>query len=315
MDKQTHKPAGAEEPDLSLIIAGVRFKNPVIAASGTFGYGKEYQGLLDIGALGGICTKGLTLNPRPGNSGIRLHETPSGLMNSIGLENPGISAFIENDLPALRNLGPVVIANLSGFSLEDYAQGAGLLNNTSVDMIELNISCPNVKAGGMAFGLDPQTASPIVQAVRKAASSKPLMVKLSPNAPDIVAVARACVNAGADALSLVNTFKAMAIDIHLRKPIFENISAGLSGPAIRPIALRMVWELCETFSIPVVGMGGIASGHDALEFLLAGASAIQVGSATFCNPPLMNEIISDIAEYMKSKGLSRISDLSIRKVP
>jgi dihydroorotate dehydrogenase (NAD+) catalytic subunit len=311
-------------PDLSVVIGGLRFRNPVIAASGTFGYGKEYQGLLNIESLGGICTKGLTLNPRPGNSGPRLHETPSGLLNSIGLENPGISAFIENELPRLRSLGPIVIANLSGSTLEEYAQGAGLLDASAVDMIELNISCPNVKAGGMAFGLDPQAAAPVVAAVRKAASSKPLMVKLSPNAPDLGVVAKACINAGADALSLINTIKAMAIDINVRKPVFQNTSAGLSGPAIRPIALRMVWELWETLhaastahaasatQVPIVGMGGIASSRDALEFLLAGATAIQVGSATFAHPPTMNEIVAGIAEYMKRKGFNTMSDLSIR---
>jgi dihydroorotate dehydrogenase (NAD+) catalytic subunit len=299
-------------PDLSVVIAGVRFRNPVIAASGTFGYGKEYSGLLDISGLGGICTKGLTLNPRPGNTGRRIHETPSGLMNSIGLENPGIPAFIEKELPELRKLGPVVIANLSGSTLEEYAQGAMLLDKADIAMIELNISCPNVKAGGMAFGLDPEAAAPVVKAVR-IASSKPLIVKLSPNAPDLAAVAQACVNSGADVLSLVNTFKAMAIDIDSRKPVFENISAGLSGPAIRPIALRMVWELCEIVQVPVIGMGGIASAHDALEFLLAGAAAVQVGSATFAHPPAMNEIITGIADYMKQKGLEKVDDLSIRR--
>jgi dihydroorotate dehydrogenase (NAD+) catalytic subunit len=299
------------EPDLSVVIAGVRFKNPVIAASGTFGYGKEYQGLLDIENLGGICTKGLTLNPRQGNSGPRLHETPSGLLNSIGLENPGIAAFIEKELPILRSLGPVVIANLSGATLEEYAQGASLLNAATVDIIELNISCPNVKAGGMAFGLDPQAAAPVVQAVRKAAASKPLMVKLSPNAPDLTAVAKACVNVGADALSMINTIKAMAININSRKPVFQNISAGLSGPAIRPIALRMLWELKEIVTVPIIGIGGIASSQDALEFLLAGAVAIQVGSATFVHPPVMNEISAGIAEYMKSKGFLEMSELSI----
>jgi dihydroorotate dehydrogenase (NAD+) catalytic subunit len=298
-------------PDLSVVIAGVRFRNPVIAASGTFGYGKEYNGLLDIGGLGGICTKGLTLNPRPGNSGRRIHETPSGLMNSIGLENPGIRAFIEKELPDLRKLGPVVIANLSGSTLEEYEQGAVLLDKADIDMVELNISCPNVKAGGMAFGLDPAAAAPVVNAVRRA-TSKPLMVKLSPNAPDLAAVALACVNSGADALSLVNTFKAIAIDIESRKPVFENISAGLSGPAIRPIALRMVWELCETVRVPVVGMGGIASAHDALEFLLAGAAAVQIGSATFAHPLAMNEIISGIAAYMRQKKKKKIDQLSIR---
>ena len=299
-------------PDLSVVIAGVKLRNPVIAASGTFGYGREYAGLLDISALGGICTKGLTMSPRPGNTGIRLHETPSGLMNSIGLENPGIPAFIENELPALTLLGPAVIANLSGSTVDEYVQGARLLDESTIDIIELNISCPNVKAGGMSFGLDPGTAGNVTRHVRAAAAHKPLMVKLSPNAPDLEAVAKACIAAGANALSLVNTFKAMVIDIHTRKPVFENISAGLSGPAIRPIALRMVWELCGAVKVPVVGMGGIASASDALEFLLAGAAAIQVGSATFAHPPLMNTIITGIEDYMKEMRFPQIRWLNIR---
>jgi dihydroorotate dehydrogenase (NAD+) catalytic subunit len=303
--------AGAAAPDLSVSIAGVRFRNPVIAASGTFGYGREYQGLLDISSLGGICTKGLTRYPRQGNTGLRLHETPSGLLNSIGLENPGIPAFIEQELPALRALGPVVIANLSGSSLEEYAEGARLLAASSVDMIELNISCPNVKAGGMAFGLEPGPAAQVVQAVRKVCG-KPLMVKLSPNAPDLRAVAVACVDAGADALSLVNTFKAMAMDIYKKKPVFQNIHAGLSGPAIRPLALRMLWDLWEAVSVPLVGLGGIASGEDAVEFLMAGAAAVQVGSATFAHPGVMPEIIRGIAEYMQLYGIAQVGDLSIR---
>ena len=303
-------------PDLSVTIAGVHFRNPVIAASGTFGYGSEYTGLLDIAALGGICTKGLTLNPRPGNTGLRIHETASGLMNSIGLENPGIPAFIEKELPDLRKLGPVVIANLSGSDIEEYAEGASLLNKSSIDMIELNISCPNVKSGGMAFGLDPEMAAEATAVVRKAAPQKPLMVKLSPNAPDINAVAKACIAMGADALSLVNTFKVMAIDVQARRPVFDNISAGLSGPAIKPIALRMVWELADTLkkeklSVPVIGLGGIACAFDALEFLLAGAAAIQVGSATFAHPPAMNEIITSIETYMKEKTISNLAALSI----
>jgi dihydroorotate dehydrogenase (NAD+) catalytic subunit len=301
------------EPDLSLMIAGIRFRNPVIAASGTFGYGREYRGLLDVSALGGICTKGLTLNPRPGNTGVRLWETPSGLMNSIGLENPGIAAFIAQELPALRELGPVVIANLSGSSVEEYVRGAELLGKSPVDMIELNISCPNVKAGGMAFGLDPVTAASVVRPVR-AASAKPLMVKLSPNAPDLAAVARACENAGADALSLVNTFKAMAIDIYRRKPVFDNLSAGLSGPAIKPIALRMVWELRDAVTVPIVGMGGIASAEDALEFLMAGAAAVQVGTATFARPPAMAEIIQGIAAFMGMRGMAALGELDIRRI-
>ena len=303
----------AKEPDLSVTVAGVKLQNPVIAASGTFGYGREYEGLLDIAGLGGICTKGLTINPKPGNQGVRIHETPSGMMNSIGLENPGIPAFIETELPNLKKLGPVIIANLSGSTVSEYIQGARLLGDTDVDMIELNISCPNVKSGGMTFGLEPETAASLTRQVRKAASKKPLMVKLSPNAPDIAAVAKACVNAGADALSLVNTFKAMLIDINTRKPVFENISAGLSGPCIRPIALRMVWELYEAVKVPIVGIGGIACAADALEYLLAGAAAIQVGSATFAHPPAMNEIIAGIKAYMKEKDFAKINSLSIRK--
>ena len=302
----------AREPDLSLIIAGVRLRNPVIAASGTFGYGREYEELVDVEGLGGICTKGLTLNPRPGNTGERLHETPSGLMNSIGLENPGISVFIEKELPRLKELGPVIIANLSGSTVRDYVKGARLLDASDVEIIELNISCPNVKAGGMAFGLDPRAAGRVTRRVRKAAPNTPLMVKLSPNAPDLTAVAKACVSAGANALSLVNTFKAVAIDIDKRKPVFDNISAGLSGPCIRPIALRMVWELYEAVKVPIVGMGGIGSAADALEFLLAGAAAVQVGSATFAHPPLMEEIIAGIADYMRAKGLANMESLSIR---
>jgi dihydroorotate dehydrogenase (NAD+) catalytic subunit len=302
-----------KEPDLSLEIAGIKLQNPVIAASGTFGYGQEYEGLLDIAGLGGICTKGLTLNAREGNSGLRLYETPAGMMNSIGLENPGIEAFIENELPHLRKLGPVVIANLSGSTKEEYFEGAKLLDASTVDIIELNISCPNVRAGGMAFGMDPDTAASVTQLVRKVAPNKPLMVKLSPNAPNLIAVAQACVNAGADALSLVNTFKALAIDIDTRKPVFDNIFAGLSGPAILPIALRMVWELYENVTVPIVGMGGIASTADALQFLIAGATAVQIGSATFAYPPLMTEVIAGIMEYMKENGFMQLSQLSIRK--
>ena len=304
--------------DISVNIAGVRLKNPVIAASGTFGYGSEYAELIDVSLLGAICTKGLTMEPRTGNTGIRLWETPSGLLNSIGLENPGIVSFLENELPLLRQMGPAVIANLSGATSGEYTQGAELLNNSSVDMIELNISCPNVKAGGMAFGLDPETAGSLTQAVRKVCKDKPLMVKLSPNAPSIAAVALACVKAGADALSLVNTFKAMAIDTVSRKPVFDNISAGLSGPAVKPIALRIVWELFDTLkeakaNTPIIGIGGISCTNDALEFLMAGASAVQVGSATFSNPHTMIEIIDGLHQYIKNTGLSGISEISIRK--
>lgn len=310
--QQDAAPSGQGTPDLSVTIAGVRFKNPVIAASGTFGYGREYSGLLDTAAPGGICTKGLTFNARTGNTGTRLRETASGLLNSIGLENPGVAAFIEGELPRLRALGPVVIANLSGSTVEEYVQGAELLGLSSVDMIELNISCPNVKAGGMAFGLDPEAASRVTRAVRRAAA-KPLIVKLSPNAPCLGEVAKACAAEGADSLSLVNTFKALAIDIFRRRPVFDNITAGLSGPAIKPIALRMVWELAEEVDLPLIGMGGIASAEDALEFLMAGAAAVEVGTATFAHPPAMTEIADGIYAYMKGNGIESVEELSIRK--
>jgi dihydroorotate dehydrogenase (NAD+) catalytic subunit len=310
------------EPDLSVNIAGIRLKNPVIAASGTFGYGSEYAGLLDISALGGICTKGLTLRPRTGNRGERLCETPSGLLNSIGLENPGIEAFIEKELSRMKELGPVIIANLSGEDIDEYAEGARLLD-AAVDIIELNISCPNVKAGGMAFGLDGKAAAAVTQAVRKAVPHTPLMVKLSPNAPDIAAVARSCTAAGADAFSLVNTFKAMAIDTVRRRPVFDNVSAGLSGPAVRPIALRMVWELYGVLrepvltlngerAKPIVGIGGIACANDALEFLMAGAAAVEVGSATFAKPGTMTEIVAGIEKYMRQNGFTCTREICIR---
>jgi dihydroorotate dehydrogenase (NAD+) catalytic subunit len=240
------------------------------------------------------------------------------MLNSIGLENPGIPAFIENDLPTLKQLGTIIIANLSGGASNEYIDGAVLLNEAPVDMIELNISCPNLKAGGMAFGLDPGTAAALVAAVRRVCTNKPLIVKLSPNAPSLAAVALACIRAGADALSLVNTFKAMAIDLINRKPVFNNITAGLSGPAIKPIALRMVWELFDTLvesklNIPIIGIGGIACTNDALEFLMAGATAVQVGSASFVNPSTMPEIIEGMQDYMQTAGLSNISQISIRK--
>jgi len=304
--------------DLSVNIAGIKFRNPVIAASGTFGCGKEYSKIIDISLLGGICSKGLTLMPRQGNPGTRLWETPGGLLNSIGLQNTGIASFLENDLPSLKEAGPVIIANLSGGDSNEYVKGAALLNQSAVDMIELNISCPNVKAGGMAFGLDPGTAAAITAAVRRVCSKKPLMVKLSPNCPSLSSVALACINAGADALSLVNTIKAMAIDTVSRKPVFDNTSAGLSGPAIKPIALRMVWELFASVKesktkVPIIGMGGISNTNDALEFLMAGSAAIQIGTATFVNPHAMIEIIDGIGKYMVNNKMSKLGEISIRK--
>jgi len=303
--------------DMSVNIAGVKLRNPVIAASGTFGKAREYSTMFDLSLLGGICTKGLSLNPRTGNKGVRVWETPSGLINSIGLENPGIKMFLANDLDYMRRLGPAIIANLSGSTSDEYVKGAVLLNESAVDMIELNISCPNVKDGGLTFGLDAGTAAALVIAVRRVCKHKPLMVKLSPNCPSIASVANACINAGADALSLVNTIKAMAIDVENRKPVFDNIIAGLSGPAIKPIALSMVWELFDSLrdnksNIPIIGIGGISCANDALEFLMAGAKAVQVGTATFTNPHAMTEIIDGIHKYMETNKITKLSDLSIR---
>jgi dihydroorotate dehydrogenase (NAD+) catalytic subunit len=302
---------------LSVNIAGVIFKNPVIAASGTFGYGREYSSIFDVSLLGGICTKGLTMSPRKGNSGTRVWETPCGLLNSIGLENPGIPAFLEHELPVMRKTGTVVIANLSGSDTQEYVNGASLLNESSVDMIELNISCPNVKEGGMAFGLEPQAAQALTSCVRRVCTKKPLIVKLSPNAQSVSSVALACVNAGADALSLVNTFKALAIDTVSRKPVFDNITAGLSGPAIKPLALRMVWELFGALKeaklqVPVIGIGGISNTKDALEFLMAGACAVQVGSATFVNPHTMINIIEGLSKYLTDNKIENAAGISIR---
>lgn len=303
------------QPDLSVDICGVHFKNPVIAASGTFGYGNEYSSLIDVNALGGICSKGLTLEPRPGNPGNRLAETKGGLINSIGLENPGIRHFIDNELPQMQKFDTVILANLSGSSLDTYTQGASLLDKTAVPMIELNISCPNVKAGGMAFGLNPATAAEVTAAVRRE-TNKPLVVKLSPNAPDLLAVANAVREAGADAISLVNTFQATSIDIERARPVFANIHAGYSGPAIKPIALRMVYDICRAMNalpeekrIPVIGLGGISCWQDAVEFIMAGAHAVQVGTATFANPPCMTEIVEGIKGFMTRKGYATLADM------
>lgn len=299
----------------SLSIAGVHFENPVIAASGTFGYGSEYSACIDVSSLGGICSKGLTLEKREGNGGIRLHETPSGLMNSIGLENPGIPHFIEHELSSMLTLGPVVIGNLSGSTLESYVEGARLLDVTDIHMIELNISCPNVKAGGMAWGLECNAAGTITAAVRKA-TSKPLIVKLSPNAPHLVDVAKSVIASGADALSLVNTFQAFAVDIEKGRPVFDNVTAGLAGPAIKPIALRMLRDIVRGIGecapggkIPVIGMGGITCWQDAVEFIMTGATAIQVGTATFADPRAMGSIIRGLESFMERKGYRSIGSM------
>lgn len=290
-------------------ICGVDFKNPVIAASGTFGFGNEYINYFDVGKLGGISSKGLTIMPKEGNDGMRIYEVASGIMNSVGLQNPGVEHFIKEELHEMKKFNTVVIANLGGGTTEDYEKGIELLDKTDVDIIELNISCPNVKHGGMAFGIKSQVAFDVVNRVRKL-SSKPLMVKLSPNAEDIVDMAVKCTEAGADSISLVNTFKAMAIDINKRKPVFDNVTAGLSGPCIKPIALRMVYEVAKAVDVPVVGMGGISTGKDALEFIMAGAAAVQVGTANFMKPDICLDIIDEIETFMKKEGINNLSEIT-----
>jgi len=292
---------------LDTTLCGVTLKNPVIAASGTFGFGAEYGGYFDVGKLGGICTKGLTLRPREGNPGLRVWETPAGMMNSVGLQNPGIPTFLERELPRMRTLGTAIIANVGGGDLEEYVEGVRLLSNAEgVDIVELNISCPNVHEGGMAFGVNSDVAAGVVTAVR-CVCSKPLMVKLSPNAENITAMAIACEQAGADAVSLVNTFKALAVDINARKAVFDNVTAGLSGPCIKPIALRMVWEVARAIHIPVVGIGGIATWQDALEFIMAGATAVQVGTATFVRPTAMLNIVGGLERYCANEHLTSLA--------
>ena len=298
--------------NLHVSLLGKTLPGPVIAASGTFGYGVEYGEIVDLGVLGGVCSKGLTLNPKYGNEGERLLETPSGLINSIGLQNPGVRHFIDNELPAMRQAlagtGTAILANLGGGCIEDYEEGCELLCQAGVDFVELNISCPNVKHGGIAYGVKPESAKEVVSRVRRVCS-RPLIVKMSPQAEDIGRMAVACVEAGADALSLVNTFQACAIDLEKRRPVFNNIFAGLSGPAVRPIALRMVWQAVGAVNIPVVGLGGIATGRDALEFIMAGAAAVQVGAANFANPRAMETIADEMAAWMDKNGVKTLDEI------
>lgn len=293
---------------LKVNIGGIELKNPVITASGTFGFGQEYGELYDVSKLGGLCTKGLTLNKKAGNDGLRVYETRGGMMNSVGLQNPGVDDFLKSELPEMKKLNTVILANLGGGSIEDYLEGIEKLNNSEVDLIELNISCPNVKSGGMAFGIKTETAKEVVSRVRKVCK-KPLIVKLSPNAEDIVDMAYKCCEVGADAISLVNTFKAMAIDIRRKKPVFNNITAGLSGPAIKPIALRMVYEVAGVVNVPVIGLGGIMNAEDAIEFIMAGATAIQVGTANFVKPDVCLDIIAGIEDFMSKEGIKNINEI------
>ncbi len=302
-------------PDLSVVIKNVKFQNPLIGSSGTFGFGTEYSTVFDVNLLGGIASKGLTLEAREGNSGIRIWETPSGLMNSIGLQNPGIPHFIEHELPEMLKLKPVAIANLSGSNLETYVEGAKLLEKTDVPVIELNISCPNVSAGGAAFGMSCTSASLVVSAVRKV-TTKPLWVKLTPQSPELNNVALSCVEAGADAISLCNSFQGVAIDVETGHPVFDKVKAGFGGPAVRPIAVRLIYELYEALQtlpkekqVPIVAIGGIATWSDVIEFIMAGAVAVEVGTNTFANPLTMVECIEGISAYMQRKGIQNLKEI------
>ena len=296
------------DPNLSVDIAGLHMKNPVIAASGTFGFGREYAEYFDLSTLGGISVKGLTLEPRQGNRPPRIAETPAGILNSVGLQNPGVHAFIEREIPFLRQYDVAIIANASGSTKADYIQMVEILSDADVDAIELNLSCPNVKEGGMAFGSTSAGIMDIVSAVRPKCR-KPLMVKLTPNVTDITEIALAAEAAGADSLSLINTLLGMAIDVETRRPVLGNLMGGLSGPAVKPIAVRMVYQVARAVAIPVVGMGGITTGKDAVEFLLAGASAVMIGTAGFVDPGVWPRAAGEISHYMTRHGFGEMKDI------
>lgn len=285
---------------LKTTICGVEFKNPIITASGTYGYGREYERYYDPAVLGGISSKGITYHAKEGNTGIRIWETPSGIINSIGLENPGIEVFCKDMIEDMLQIDTNIFVNLGGNTIEEYVEGAKMLNDFDFFAIELNISCPNVKEGGMAFGTDEEAAYRVVSAVREVSKHR-LFVKLSPNVGSIVNIAKAVERAGADGISLINTILAMAIDVDKMEKVFDNTYAGLSGPAVKPIALRMTHEVCKNVNIPVIGMGGITTGIDAIEFILAGASAVQVGTANFMNPRAVLEIKDQMVEYLDNK--------------
>lgn len=297
------------KPDMSVEIAGLKLRNPVLTASGTFGYGEEFSRYVDLEKIGAFVTKGLSLKPRAGNPTPRIVETPGGMLNAIGLQNVGIDAFIQKKVPFLRTVATPAIANFFGATADEYAELAARLDTIpEVAALEVNISCPNVKQGGIVFGTDPNCAANVVSVCR-AATTKPLIVKLSPNVTDIVEMAQACEGAGADALSVINTLTGMAIDLERRRPVLANITGGLSGPAIKPVALRMVWQVARAVKLPVIGIGGIMSATDALEFILAGATAVQVGTASFVNPSAAQEIAEGMEQWLMQHGVSDLKTL------
>jgi len=297
------------KPDLSVNLAGITLRNPVMTASGTFGYGEEFSEYLDLEKIGAIITKGLSLRPRAGNPMPRIVETPGGMLNAIGLQNVGIDAFIEKKVPFLRTISTPVIVTFFGNTVEEYADLAARLDAVpEVAGVEVNISCPNVKHGGIVFGTDPKAASSVVGAVRRA-TTKPLIVKLSPNVTDIVEMAQAGAEAGADVLSLINTITGMAIDLKSRRPALASVTGGLSGPAVKPVALRMVWQVSRAVKLPVIGIGGITTAADALEFLVAGATAVQVGTANFMAPDASQRIAGDMERYLRENGIADVKEL------
>ncbi len=295
--------------DMSVDIAGIKLKNPVIAASGTFGYGLEFEKYIDLNLIGGISVKGLSVKPREGNPTPRIVETPSGMLNAIGLQNIGIEAFVKEKMPLLRKYDTAVIANFFGDSIDEYTEAAARLSDVEgIAALEMNISCPNKQEGWLVFGTDPNMLKRVVGAVRKV-TKIPLIVKLSPNVTDITVTAKAAEESGADAISLINTLTGMAVDIETRRPVLANITGGLSGPAIKPVALKMVWQSAQAVSIPVIGLGGIMRWEDAVEFLLAGASAVQVGTANFVDPEASLKIAEGIEAYCRRKGVGSVKDL------
>lgn len=296
-------------PNLAINLAGIPMKNPVMTASGTFGYGPEYADFVDLNRLGAVVVKGITLEPRPGNPPPRTVETPAGMLNAIGLENPGAEAFIAKKLPYLRQFDVPVIVNLNARSVEEFATIARIFDEAEgVHGLEVNISCPNVKEGGMLFSAEPEAAHEAVCAVREQ-TAKPVIVKLSPNVTDIRRLARRVVDAGADAVSLINTLVGMVIDVENRRPFLANRTGGLSGPAVRPVAVRMVWEVFQAVEVPLVGMGGIMTAHDALEFILAGATAVAVGTANFVNPRATLDVIEGLAAYLEEHQIADVREL------
>ena len=294
--------------DLSVNVAGIDFKNPVIPASGVFGYGREYEEFYPLSKLGGISTKGTTGQMRTGNLAPRIAETPMGMLNSVGLQNLGIDRFISHELPNLMQKDTVIIANIAGSTPEECAEVAAKLDETDVHMIELNISCPNVKQGGAAFGVSCEGASAVTKIVRNA-TKKPLIVKLSPNVTDIASIAKAVEAEGADSVSLINTILGMRIDINTGRPVLRNNCGGMSGPAVFPVAVRMVWQVANAVKIPVIGMGGISSGRDAIEMMMAGASAVQVGAAIITDPFAPVKIIEEMNQFLDEKGISSVKDI------